>query len=339
MKRKIILLGGLFFLISVAFLGSINVAVAAEDSCLLDKDCLVPAPTLVVPENNSSSYASNLVITGLSWNETLVDVYVDGIYNGRAELNIEDSGIGNFAYKTFVPLAPGKHTIYTVARNLNEKERSVESSHIAVYILSVPVEVIEEEIVEETAEQVVESEEIIEEMDEIEEIVEQNVEDDEQEQEDTVAVSTNIDDPDINIAPEQEGEVNVNEGGQIEGGVWEQDENKVSELQKTVDRDEIINEFFTEDAELVSEQRSLREKQNRQIGLEMLVIIIVISIVWSIFGKRDNPQRVVLTFLEDVKKGFKTEEKIIEAKDSVEVKIETEKKTQDKMDDELDRLL
>ncbi|MBL7021986.1 hypothetical protein ISR92_01530 [Patescibacteria group bacterium] len=336
MKRKIILLGGLFFLISIAFLGSINVAVAAEDSCLLDKDCLVPAPTLVVPENNSSSYASNLVITGLSWNETLVDVYVDGIYNGRAELNIEDSGIGNFAYRTFMPLAPGEHIIYTVARNLNEKERSVESSHIAIYILSAPFEVLEEEITEETAEQVVESEEIIEEM---EEIVEQDIENDQQEQEGIVAVSTNIDDPDINIAPEQEGEVNVNEGGQIEGGVWEQDENKVSELQRTVDRDEIINEFFTEDAELVSEQRSLREKQNRQIGLEMLGIIIVISIVWLIFGKRDNPQRVVLTFFEGIKKGFKTEEKIIEAKDKVMVKTETEEKTQDKMDDELDRLV
>ncbi|MFW0862680.1 MAG: hypothetical protein ACKKL6_03810 [Candidatus Komeilibacteria bacterium] len=317
MRRKIILLGGLFFLISLLFLG--NSALAAEDPCLHDKDCTVPAPTLVVPENNSSVYADSLTITGLSWNETLVDVYVDGVFNGRAKLNLDDSGIGNFAYTTYLPLTPGTHTVYTVARNLNERERSVESGHISFAVLARPVQVEVEEVVIEEVVKEEQKEEVIEEQ---QEEVEETVEEQEEVVEETVAVSTDVEDPDISIAPEEEGEVSVSDGGQIEGGVWEQDETKVSELQKTVDRDEIINEFFSEDDGIVSEQRSLRERQNRQIGFAMLGVIVVISIVWFIISSKDEKEIKEKLVVKEDKKVEKQDEKV-----------------EDTMDDELDRLV
>jgi len=326
MRRKLFLLGGLFFLVSLVVFGvQISVAQAEEAPCFYIKDCPVPAPTIVVPKLNLSTYADELVIAGLSWNETLVDVYIDNIYNGRAELNLDNSGIANFAYKTFLPLTSGQHSVYTVARNLNARERSIESPAIEFLIIARPI-VAQEEIVK--GEVVTESdiETIFE-----EEVLEEGVEGEEGQFEDkteeTVAVSTEVDDPNISIAAEQEGEVNVSEGGQIGGGISEQTDVSISALQKTVDRDQILDEFFSGDTEVVVEQRSLRERQNRQIGLAMLGVIIVISIVWVIVS------RDTLKVMKIKKKTIKEDEWVVDELVSEPVK------TEDAMDDELDRLL
>jgi hypothetical protein len=107
-------------------------AFAREHPCGDPFDCLVPAPTLVQPRlDRTFSSPRAVVITGLSWNETKVDVYIDGIYNGRADLRTDKSDVGNFVYYPFLPLTPGKHTVYAVARNISEKERSPESPEIS----------------------------------------------------------------------------------------------------------------------------------------------------------------------------------------------------------------
>lgn len=108
-----------------------------EEPCAEDIDCMVSAPTVTQPSlNQSFSDGRRIVITGLSWNQTKVDVYIDGIYNGRADLRTDPSDIGNFVYRPFLPLTPGTHSIYTVARSLNERERSPQSPTVSFDVIA-----------------------------------------------------------------------------------------------------------------------------------------------------------------------------------------------------------
>jgi len=87
----------------------------------------IPAPTTLSPLNGNLTHNSQLYITGVTHNDTLVDVYIDGTYNGRAEVINDISGTAHWSYKPFLALKYGEHTIYTVARSQDEKNRSQES--------------------------------------------------------------------------------------------------------------------------------------------------------------------------------------------------------------------
>ncbi|MBI4090835.1 MAG: hypothetical protein HY422_02320 [Candidatus Komeilibacteria bacterium] len=116
---------------------SIEYTETAQSPCALPSDCNVPAPTVIQPGMNQRLlYGSSITITGLSWNQTKVDVYIDGIYNGRADLRTDPSEVGNFVYRPFLPLTPGAHTLYTVARNLSELERSPQSQTISFDVVA-----------------------------------------------------------------------------------------------------------------------------------------------------------------------------------------------------------
>lgn len=115
---------------------SIEYTEGTNQPCTESIDCNVSAPTVIQPSfNQRFSDGRRIVITGLSWNQTKVDVYIDGIYNGRAELRTDPSEIGNFVYRPFLPLAPGTHTIYTVARSMDERERSPQSPTISFDVI------------------------------------------------------------------------------------------------------------------------------------------------------------------------------------------------------------
>lgn len=101
-----------------------------NDPCPSAMYCLVPAPTVMAPRPEQTISSSQAVITGLSWNQTKVDVYIDGDYAGRATLRTDVSEIGNFFFYPKTKLAAGQHTVFTVARNLSELERSFDSPKI-----------------------------------------------------------------------------------------------------------------------------------------------------------------------------------------------------------------
>lgn len=71
----------------------------------------LPAPTLISIGKNSISGDPKPIITGLSVSNTFVQIYIDGIYNGKTELIRHESGTANFAYKPFLNLALGEHSI------------------------------------------------------------------------------------------------------------------------------------------------------------------------------------------------------------------------------------
>ncbi len=93
----------------------------------------VPAPTIFESQIQELQDGS-LLITGVTFNNTIVDVYIDGVFNGRAIVANDDSGVASFAYKSFLPLIQGEHTIYAVARSLDETVRSKQSSSVSVVI-------------------------------------------------------------------------------------------------------------------------------------------------------------------------------------------------------------
>ena len=90
--------------------------------------CNVPAPTVIKPSGGLVyPYGNEVLITGLSWNQTKVDLYIDGVYEGRVHMREHPSGIGNFWYRPSRAIRAGSHTLYTIALSLNEWDRSQRS--------------------------------------------------------------------------------------------------------------------------------------------------------------------------------------------------------------------
>ncbi len=90
--------------------------------------CNVPTPTVIKPGKGLVyPHGNNVLITGLSWNQTKVDLYIDGVYEGRVHMREHSSGVGNFWYRPSRAIRAGSHTLYTIARSLNEWDRSPRS--------------------------------------------------------------------------------------------------------------------------------------------------------------------------------------------------------------------
>ncbi len=67
-------------------------------TCTLRK-CEVPIPTLIAPDKVNFSGKNDIYLTGLTWNNTKIQVYLDAQYQGEAVVQKDDSDIGNFYYK------------------------------------------------------------------------------------------------------------------------------------------------------------------------------------------------------------------------------------------------
>ena len=57
------------------------------------------------------------LIKGLTVNGTFVRVYIDGIYNGKTEILTDNSGVANFAFRPFLNLKVGQHTVWAIAED------------------------------------------------------------------------------------------------------------------------------------------------------------------------------------------------------------------------------
>ncbi|MGB0757552.1 MAG: hypothetical protein ACPGO5_03810 [Patescibacteria group bacterium] len=97
----------------------------------------VPAPTLfeIAAEDVTTTKP---LITGVTFNETVVDIYIDGVFNGKANVEPGPEGVASFAYNPFLDLAPGTHTIFAVARSLDQTVRSKESAYLTISVPEFP---------------------------------------------------------------------------------------------------------------------------------------------------------------------------------------------------------
>ncbi len=104
-------------------------------------NCFVPAPTIVIPQDNSSYQEPRPVIRGLTWKRTLVDIYLDGKYQGPVLLKEHENHLQSFFWQPSTDLASGQHYVYTIAystkgydKNIKSWDQSKESSYIYFFI-------------------------------------------------------------------------------------------------------------------------------------------------------------------------------------------------------------
>jgi hypothetical protein len=79
----------------------------------------LPAPTLIQPNEKTVTGSVKPLVTGLSVSNTVVHIFIDGKHNGKTALLSHPSGTANFAYKPFLNLAPGWHTLWARAEDAN----------------------------------------------------------------------------------------------------------------------------------------------------------------------------------------------------------------------------
>lgn len=76
----------------------------------------LPAPTLIRP-SKKDVIGPKPDIIGLSASRSFVNIYIDGIYNGRTKFLADQSGTADFVYKPFLNLKPGLHKIWAKAED------------------------------------------------------------------------------------------------------------------------------------------------------------------------------------------------------------------------------
>lgn len=76
---------------------------------------VLPAPTIVQPTRSSVIVDRKPLITGLTITESRVLFYIDGVFNGQTAILKHPSGTANFAYRPFLNLSRGYHSLTVVA--------------------------------------------------------------------------------------------------------------------------------------------------------------------------------------------------------------------------------
>jgi len=88
----------------------------------------LPAPTLVGPDEDDVISQVKPNITGLTVSNTLVHIYIDGVYNGKTETVKHNSGTADFVYKPFLNLAVGWHEVIAMAEDLSGNQSQMSES-------------------------------------------------------------------------------------------------------------------------------------------------------------------------------------------------------------------
>lgn len=129
-KRIIQLFGFLIVLLALNLVFSQTVF-AKEGDCQL-KNCLVPAPTIVMPLAGQRLENTQPAIRGLTWKTTIVKVFLDGQELTNLQQRKHQDYYASFFVVPATPLAVGRHYLYTIA--YSEKpgwfDQSIESTYI-----------------------------------------------------------------------------------------------------------------------------------------------------------------------------------------------------------------
>ena len=273
--------------------------VSAENSFMIESYFKSP-----VLEKITKDIDGNNWIIGSAENNSIVNIYVDNVYQGQVQTN------GNFNYN-LGPLSPGLHTFYTVAQEIISDRTSKRSNILSEQVLESYIAEEVEEIDEIVEDLIIEPEvEEIEQIDSEEEVVDL--------EEDISSISEEgSPEEDISVQNEEiEGIVNItnSEDSNTEIGVIEEEESQdqlvvdsqKSESDKLDEEDEdspsraeesVITEELQpatpnqDDEELIREDLSVIEKQerNRKVGLWLLIILVIVVVFSTLFsGKKDK---------------------------------------------------
>ena len=80
-----------------------------------EANAALPAPTLIAPNEKTATADLKPLITGLTIDNSLVEILIDGVYSGATGILKNDSGTANFAYRPAEELTRGWHKVQAVA--------------------------------------------------------------------------------------------------------------------------------------------------------------------------------------------------------------------------------
>ncbi len=110
-------------------------------SVIFSKEALavdsLPAPTLIAPNETTVTAKVKPLIIGLTRSGSFVEIFIDGVYNGKTEILSNDSGTANFAYKPFLNLSRGWHEVYAIA--LDNNHRVSQRSEVSRFKIELPM--------------------------------------------------------------------------------------------------------------------------------------------------------------------------------------------------------
>jgi hypothetical protein len=96
-----------------------------------------PAPTVFTPVVNEETTPQRPWIVGIARNDSLVKVFIDSRMNGQMIVKNSSNGTGSFAYRTFYPITPGRHTFFAMAVDSTGKESR--ASDVMEFTVATPV--------------------------------------------------------------------------------------------------------------------------------------------------------------------------------------------------------
>lgn len=82
----------------------------------------MPAPTMLQPVVNGQTTESRPWFVGLTVDNALVKIYIDGRWSGQLTVKDHVSGVVSFAYSTLFDITAGRHTAYAIAVDPSGKE-------------------------------------------------------------------------------------------------------------------------------------------------------------------------------------------------------------------------
>jgi len=126
-----------FFLFGISKIKAEGLVPSNTEGICRINNCFVPAPTIVIPKNNSSLSEIRPIIRGLTWKRTLVDIYLDGKYQGPVLLKEHENHLQSFFWQPSIDLTIGQHYVYTIAystkgydKTIKSWDQSKESTHL-----------------------------------------------------------------------------------------------------------------------------------------------------------------------------------------------------------------
>ncbi len=303
MRKKVFLMMA-FLVLSFLFFANANAAeVEIDHNAELEKECklsrcYVPIPTLVKPNGETHNINEEFYLTGLTWNNTEIDIYIDNQYYGPATVvKDDDSPTGNFYFLVDEELSQGQHQWKVIAWTETRWQRSFVSQGAVFFLESPKRENLDLPITPSSLEDAEESgdENVV----DVDQNSELEAEESEIEDQDISAISEEAA-TEIFVSEEDiEGEVIISESSSNENLEVIEGENEeilvnIDEDKEIASRDEIIENLqpaTPDEAEKIAviEDLDINEKQvrNRSIGIWLLIILIVIVIFSTLFsGKK-----------------------------------------------------
>jgi len=98
---------------------------------------LLPAPTLIAPDETTITAKVKPLIVGLTRSDSLVKIFIDGVYNGKTEILSHESNTADFAYRPFLNLSRGWHEVYAIAED--SSGRTSQLSEVLSFNIELPL--------------------------------------------------------------------------------------------------------------------------------------------------------------------------------------------------------